>query len=104
MAGLRAFGITGDCHVAGRFDLDVIRIACCFLRHRAEFFDRPREPAQRDHRRQPSFSMTCGELDAFRIERCDPYRNVLAQRIEAQLEPAAHFEQLSIVVESTARD
>jgi hypothetical protein len=48
--------------------------------------------------------MTCGELDTLCIERCDPYRDVLAIRFEAQLESAAHFEQLSIVVERIARE
>src|ERR1700730_9003253 len=102
VAGLRAFGTIGDRDVAGRFDLDLIRLASSLLRQRAEPTYRLREPAERDHRRQPSVSMTRGELDALRIERCYPYRDVLSLRFEAQLEPAPKFEQLSIVVERSA--
>src|SRR5258707_12255107 len=101
LARVRVFG---DRHVAGRFDFDRAGVAACFLCNCAGFGGRLAEPAQRDHRWQPSVSLTCGELDALRIERRYPYGDVLADRFEAQLEPPAHFEQLSIVVERTARE
>ena len=48
--------------------------------------------------------MTCGELDALRIERGYPNGDVLSDWFEAQFKPAAQFEQLSLVVEGIARE
>src|SRR5258707_42679 len=93
VAGSRTLGSIADRYVAGRFDLDFIRPAPNLLRDRAQLAYRPCEATKRDHRRQPSISMTRSELDTLCIERCDPYGDVFALRFEAQLESAAHLEQ-----------